>query len=109
MNALDSFVKRNHMEQVKFRVGLDNVSSDGMTRYMHFYIGEHDVTGMIANVCNYKLSQARNSYGSLIVHGCGMDMAFSVITNIKSKSAFPDVYSESSDYLGKKKRSKYSL
>ena len=73
MNALDSFVKRNHMEQVKFRVGIDKISSDGMTRYMHFYIGEHDVTGMIANVCGYKLSQARTNYGSLIVHGCGMD------------------------------------
>ena len=109
MNALDSFVKRNHMEQVKFRVGIDKVSSDGMTRYMHFYIGEHDVTGMIANVCKYKLSQARNSYGSLIVHGCGMDMAFSVITNIKYKSEFPEVYSEYYDYLGKKKRGKYSL
>ena len=31
MNALDSFVKRNHMEQVKFRVGIDKVSSDGLT------------------------------------------------------------------------------
>ena len=109
MNALDSFVKNHQMKEVKFKVGLDKVSPDGMTRYMHFYIGEHDVTGMIANVCNYKLSQARNSYGSIIVHGCGMDMAFSVITNIKYKSEFPEVYSEYYDYLGKKKRGKYSL
>lgn len=109
MNTLDSFVKRNHMEQVKFRVGIDKVSSDGMTRYMHFYIGESDVTGMIANVLGKKLSQAKDTYGSLIVKGCGMDMAFAVIVDIKYKSEFPDVYSEYYDYLGKKKRGKYSI
>lgn len=109
MNALDSFVKRNHMEQVKFRVGLDKVSSDGMTRYMHFYIGEHDVTGMVANVCGYTLSRARNTYNSIIVHGCGIDMGFSVINSIKHVSEFPEVYSDYYDYLGKKKRGNYCI
>lgn len=107
MNALDSYVKNHQMNEVKFRVGIDKISSDGMTRYMHFFIGESDVTGMLANVAGYKVSRAQNTYGSMIVHGCGMDMAFSVIMSLKHVSAIPDVYKENYDYLGTRKRGKY--
>lgn len=109
MNALDRWVKDNNLQEVKFKVGIDKISSDGMTRYMHFYIGDRDVTGMIANILGRKLSQARDTYGSIIVKGCGMDMAFSVIVDIKYKSEFPDVYSDYYDYIGKKRRGKYVI
>lgn len=107
MSNMDNYVKSLGLSEVKFKIGIDKVSSDGMTRYMHVYLGEHDVTGIVAHDCGYRLSTARNSYNSIIVRGCGMDMGFAVAYNIKSHSSMPEIYSEYYDYLGLKKRGKY--
>lgn len=59
------------------------VSRSGMSRNIDLFIvvgGEiRCITHGVAEVCGYKLGSARG----VIVGGCGMDMAFSVVDNLK--------------------------
>ena len=88
-------------QPIKLEIQLDKVSSDGMTRYMTIEIGGHNVTQMVANALNYKVSKARDTYGSMIVKGCGMDMGLDVLERLKyamEDTEYPDMFN-TSDYI----------
>ena len=71
---------------------LRHVSDSGMTRNIDFYAIKGDrpiwLSSQIAFLCGYRTAKTRG----LIVRGCGMDMGFSVVSNLayalhKSESA----------------------
>ena len=93
---------------VIFEVGLDKVNYRGTnTRYLRYFIQGQDVTSMVANAIGGKLSNAKDTYGCLIRHGCGMDIALSVIWDLNSKAETKGIFSENYKYLGKKVNGKY--
>ena len=93
---------------VVFEVGLDKVNLSGTnTRYLRYFIQGQDVTGLVANALGSKLSTARDTYGCLIRHGCGMDIALGVIWDLNDKVETKGLFSENYKYLGKKVRGKY--
>lgn len=64
---------------------VQHVSSSGMSRRISFYVVDADksirnIDYFISLAAGYKLSDK----GGLVVGGCGMDMAFSVVYNLGS-------------------------
>ncbi len=65
---------------------IKSVSSSGMSRQIACYIAYNnegkarirEITGFVSKVCDLKIG----SKGGLVVGGCGMDMAFSVVYNL---------------------------
>ena len=47
-------------------------------RYLKTYIDGRDVTAMVANAIDKKVSVGRNTFGTLMINGCGMDMFLAV-------------------------------
>lgn len=85
----------------KFGVRLCKVAKDGTVRYLRLYIGTLEVTGMVANILGKKVSRAKDTYGCLIVHGCGMDMAFAVVDSLwqRALTMGAHVYFDHTDYI----------
>ena len=96
---------------IQLEIGIDKVSSDGMTRYMTTRIAGQDVTSMIANAIHCKTSRARDTSGDLVVSGCGMDMGLYVQNSLyraACRAGYPDMFDESHyKYLGKRSRGRY--
>ena len=52
---------------------------------MRVYVCEGvEVTNFVARILGYKISNAKDTYGCMIVHGCGMDMCFHVVNRLAS-------------------------
>lgn len=83
----------NRSMPFRLTLTLDKVASDGTSRYFKVYVDEIDVTALVAEIASYRLSAARNTTGDIIVHGCGMDMAFSVVHTVGGyvNQLFPDL------------------
>ena len=74
---------------------IESVSRSGMSRKIKFYGKDfYDLTDAVARLADYPIRG-----GCVYVSGCGMDMVFSVLTNVNyaamnidgvSKSASPD-------------------
>ena len=64
---------------------LNHVSSSGMMRVIEVMIFKDNepryLTYSVADILDYKL---HNKYEGLKVHGCGMDMGFSVVYNLSA-------------------------
>ena len=59
IEPLVNYIKANHIKTpLKLEIGLDKVSSDGMTRYFTIKINGDDVTGMVAKALDNKISKA---------------------------------------------------
>jgi predicted transcriptional regulator with HTH domain len=71
-----------HLENMRgkvFGVVIESVSRSGMQRKMKFYSGEFmPYTRYIATILDMRIDRDYN----LIVKGCGMDMIFSVLSNL---------------------------
>lgn len=79
IEPLVNYIRANHIKTpLKLEIGLDKVSSDGTTRYFTTKINGDDVTGMVAKALDNKISKAKDTPFKMIVHGCGMDMAFAI-------------------------------
>lgn len=96
---------------IQLEIGLDKVSSDGMTRYMVVKIAGHTVTQMVADAIYCKISNARDTYGDMIVKGVGMDMGFYVqdkMYRAAYRAGYPDMFdSQFYKYLGKRSHGRY--
>lgn len=112
-NWVNQEIERGSNIQLPIRldIGLDKVSSDGMTRYMKIQIDGHDVTQMVANAINCKISKARDTYGDMIVKGVGMDMGFYVqdkLSRAAYQAGYPDMFDRQFyNYLGKRSHGRY--
>ncbi|MCR4654715.1 MAG: hypothetical protein K5770_00570 [Lachnospiraceae bacterium] len=50
---------------------------------------------MVAEAVNLKVSKAQNTYGSLIIHGSGMDMGFALqsrVYQVACQVGYPDMF-----------------
>lgn len=112
--ALLRYVKENNLGKgIKLSIGLDKLANVNhpqgkQSRYLRCFINGAEVTGMVASLCNFPISKARDTYGCLIVHGCGMDMGWFVQSEVYSR-AFQNGEKEMFDmgyyhFLGRRKR-----
>ena len=95
------------LEIVLVKTVLDKAGNGNDARYFKVCIGGMNVTQMIAEATNLKLSKARNSYGCVIVHGSGMDMGFALqerMYRYACQAGYPKMF-DMNDYiyLGKEK------
>ena len=117
--ALLDYVKRNNLgKNVQLSIGLDKIANKlspngNQSRYLRCFLDGHEVTGMVASLCGFKTSNAKDTKGCIIVHGCGMDMGFYVQDRVYSyafRNGGKEMFSSSNyNYIGKKMRNgKYS-
>lgn len=65
-----------------------HVSQSGMTRHISFFIIDNQdnkplfLDNLISDYLDYRPNK---SYSGLVVHGCGMDMAFSVVHHLQEQ------------------------
>lgn len=112
IEPLVNYIRANHIKTpLKLEIGLDKVSSDGMTRYFTTKINGDDVTGMVAKALDNKISKAKDTPFKMIVHGCGMDMAFAIQYQLYREFASADlgdlIDKNNYAWLGKIKNGKY--
>lgn len=110
--SIYKYVLDNHIEQpVQLEIGLDKVVYDRArngkdARYFTVRIDGKNVTQMIAEAVGLKVSRARETYGSLIIHGTGMDMGFALQYRMYSaacQAGYPDMFDRDDyRYLGKR-------
>ena len=80
---LISWMKSNNMidKETKLDLRLEKIVKDRYgngndSRYFRCFINGNDVSQMLADFVHLKHSTAKATNGCVIVHGCGMDMAF---------------------------------
>jgi len=84
IRALGEYGIQNRTNDSPYRLSIKlcKVGNGGMTRYMRVYREDGEITQMIANITGWKVSKAKDTYGCVIVHGCGMDMAFHLVNTV---------------------------
>lgn len=109
IRPMKKFIEEHNLQTpVPINIGLnkllDRNNLDGdQKRYMSVIIDGTDVTREIAHLLDKKLSVD----GSIIVHGCGMDMSFYLADQIRRTAKLcgePDMFSEHHSFLGKRER-----
>ena len=111
---LKKIAEENNVElPIRLKIGMDKYVPDSTRqgnekRYLRCFVGKEDVGYLISIITNKKLSEAVNTKGCVIVHGCGMDMAFALQASAYSRAAIAG-YSNLFDmneytYLGKRIR-----
>lgn len=115
-NVLFEIIKeRGYSDPVKFDIGLDKLTHrndpDGnQRRYFRVFLNGQDVGHLVAQSCGLSLSMANDAYNCIIVHGCGMDMAFWGVYQIyctAENRGYHNMISQYYNFLGKKSRGKY--
>ena len=106
---LIDWMKENNLEdkEVSLKLFLEKITKDkhgngNDSRYFRCFINGHDVSQMIAVFINRKFSRAKNTYGCVIVHGVGMDMAFSLqntVYNAACQNGYPKMFDQQSYML----------
>ncbi len=106
------YVKRNKITTpIQLEIQLDKIVYDrnrqgNDARYFTVKINGETVTQMVAEATNLKISKARGTYGSLIIHGSGMDMGFALqdrMYRAAYQSGYPDMFDRDLyKYLGRK-------
>ncbi len=100
-------------EPIKLEIGLDKFVPDSKkngndARYFSVFIGGKDVTALVAYATGLKTSTGYNTYGSIIIHGSGMDMGFALQSRMYSaacRDGYPDMFDKDEyKYLGKRKQ-----
>lgn len=112
-----NYVSRNNIKTpIKLEIGLDKIVYDRThngndAKYLRVFIEGKDVTTMIANAINLKMSYAKGSYGCLIIHGTGMDIGFALqdrMYRAAYQAGYPDMFDRDFyTYLRKKHNGKY--
>lgn len=112
--ALLNFVKENNLgKNIRLSIGLDKIANKtsatgNQSRYFRCFINGQEVTGMVASLCGFKLSKARDTKGCIIVHGSGMDIGYYVQYKVYSyafRNGEKDMFDESDyNYIGRRKK-----
>lgn len=58
------------------RIVKDRYGNGNDARYFRCFLNGNDISQMVADFVHMKHSTAKTTNGCVIVHGCGMDMAF---------------------------------
>lgn len=117
--ALLDFVRKNGLgKDIRLSIGLDKIANKlspngNQSRYLRCFLDGHEVTGMVASLCGFTTSNAKDTRGCIIVHGCGMDMGFYVQSKVYScafENGEKEMFDKSNyNYIGKRMRNgKYS-
>ncbi len=115
MSLFAFITDKNITQPIQLEIGLDKVVYDKRrcgndARYLTVKIGGENVTQMVAEAVNLKVSKAQSAYGSLIIHGSGMDMGLALQDRIYSaacRAGYPDMFDRDVyKYLGKKNKEK---
>tara|TARA_R110000850_G_scaffold240119_1_gene364793 strand:+ start:433 stop:777 length:345 start_codon:yes stop_codon:yes gene_type:complete len=90
LEKIDSVAHQRHELQTKLYYDatiysiIKHVSISGMLRHIsffHIWANEpHFITYSISKVCDYKMNK---QHDGLLVRGCGMDMAWSVVNHLE--------------------------
>ena len=89
---LNQILKRNETIYSVIR----HVSQSGMTRHITFFIIKDGQVWHIDNLISDYLDYRTNKrFNALVVGGCGMDMAFSVVNNLQGEMN----YSKNTDFI----------
>ena len=112
-----SWILSNKIQQpIKLELELVKVVYDRMgrghdSRYFKVYIGGRNVTQMVAEATNLKISKAKTTNGCVLVHGSGMDMGFALQDRVQRaayQAGYPNMFDRDSYiYLGRKRGNKY--
>lgn len=111
MSLFTYVTEKNITQPIQLEIGLDKIVYDKTrngndARYFTVKINGENVTQMVAEAVNLKVSKARNSYGSLIIHGSGMDMGFALqdrVYRAACQAGYPDMFDRDMyKYLGKR-------
>lgn len=107
MNLID-YVKQNKIATpIELKIGIVKVVPDRYrqgndARYMRVYIGDIEVSRMVAEFTGLKVSHSRNAYETVIIHGSGMDMCFALADSVRSHAyyeGYPDMFSDYYKYM----------
>lgn len=100
---------------IQLCIGLDKVSYGyPETRYFSVFLpGMTDITDMVAEALSLRISKSKDCFGSLIIHGGGMDMGFKLQSEVHKAAyaaGYPDLVDpDTYKYLGKRRGRKYIL
>lgn len=92
MLPLINYIKDNKIKTpVKLEIKLEKFVPDRNrngrdSRYLRVFINGRDVSQMVANMTNHKISRARDTYGTVIMHGCGMDIGWLLQSEVYEKA-----------------------
>ncbi len=101
MKALYAWVQNSGVQQpIKLGLKLEKVVYDrnrqgNDARYFSVYVGVANITQMVAEAVNLKLSKAKDTRGCLIIHGSGMDMGFALQSRVYKyacQDGFPNMF-----------------
>ena len=95
-------------KNIRLQIGLDKVNyTYPQTRYFSVFMNGTNITGMVAEALGRRISKAKDTSGSMIVHGGGMDMGFKVQSDLYTagyQNGFTDMFDpDFYDYLGKRR------
>ena len=105
VKPFETYILNNHIPQpVHLELRVMHISTDRMTRYIKVYLQGHEVTQMVANIVEFRVSRSKNPKlrGSLIVRGCGYDIGMDIQNrvHIAFKQAGSKVHISEYDYKG---------
>lgn len=117
-----SFIKSHNLSSpIKLQIGLhklaNRLASDGnQKRYFKVYAKcdnyAYDITKFVSESTGLSYSLAKDTYGCVIISGCGMDMAFQLIS-LLNQSVYEygvDLFdTDTYEYLGKWSHGKYNI
>lgn len=106
MNLIDYVIQNKIPQPVKLKIGIVKVVPDRYrqgkdARYMRVYINDIEVSRMVAEFTNLKVSHSRNAYETVIIHGSGMDMCFALAYAVRSKASYngyPNMFADDYSY-----------
>lgn len=110
--SLFTYVEEKNISQpIQLEIGLDKIVYDRTkngndTRYLTVRINGKNVTQMVAEATNLKISKAQDTDGSLIIRGSGMDMGFALqdrVYRAAYQAGYPNMFDRGMyKYLGKR-------
>ena len=109
MTLFTYVAEQNILQPIQLKIGLDKIiyKADGKeVRYLTVKIDKANVTQMVAEVVNLKVSKARDTYGSLIIHGSGMDVGKFIQESVfraACQAGYPGMFDQNKyKYMGKR-------
>lgn len=72
-------------------------NSGNQSRYFHCYVGGRNVDRFVSDLTGLKQSKGKGTKGAVIIHGCGMDMAYAL--QQKCRISVPDLFAETYGYV----------
>lgn len=99
VRMLEAYETLKQFRNKNFHVVIRSVSKSGMSRKMDFYVIDGDRLLCLTSAVAHLLGDNTDSKGYYNVSGCGMDMVFSVLSNMNYKMATLDTGKTISELL----------